>query len=257
MKIAGLVLSASIALGTASQVSAQTDPSTPIVRIQDGGAGGRMQSIFIPPKPGAPFSFVLATEWKRPLPDNGSLTLVNERHIARDSKGRIYQERWLLVPKGGSIKSRMDIFQITDPEQHTWLNCDTAAKVCDLYLYHLTTEEHYPAAIYPSGLLPGGKGFRDHEDLGLGTVDGLETHGYRQRTTINAGAMGNDKPMITTREFWYSPQLAVNLISTVDSPQTGKQIFKAKEISTAEPDPELFNVPSGYKIVDRREQQSN
>jgi hypothetical protein len=54
------------------------------------------------------------------------------------------------------------------------------------------------------------------------------------------------------REFWYSPHLAVNLISIVDTPESGKQVFRAKEISTAEPDPDVFNVPHEYKIVDRR-----
>lgn len=251
MSIRAVVLSVWIASGFAAQAVAQANSQGNAVRIPDGGAGGRMQSIFVPPKAGAPFSFILATEWSRPLQNGGNFTLVNERHIARDSKGRIYQERWILVPKGGDIKSYMDVFQITDPEQQTWLNCITATKVCDLYPYHLTTDQKFPPAITSSGPLPKGGGFRDSEDLGLGTVEGLETHGYRESVTVNPGVMGNDKPMVTTREFWYSQLLAVNLISVVDTPQSGKQIFRAKEISMAEPDSNLFNVPSGYKVVDR------
>jgi hypothetical protein len=37
--------------------------------------------------------------------------------------------------------------------------------------------------------------------------------------------MGNDKPMITTREFWFATRLAFNLVSIVDSPISGKQVF--------------------------------
>src|SRR4051812_33432171 len=92
-----------------SQIPVAQQPGMPagnsaetIVRRVDGGAGnGIMQSLFIPPKAGAPFSLTLSTEWTRPLPGGGTWTLVNERHIMRDSKGRIYQERWILVPKGG------------------------------------------------------------------------------------------------------------------------------------------------------------
>ena len=212
------------------------------------------QSIFVPPKAGVPFSLILATEWSRPLGNGGTFTLSNERRIGRDNAGRIYQERWILVPKGGNIKSHMNVFQITDPEMHTWYNCETATKVCDLHKYHLTTEDNYQPAIGTSGPLPDGRGSRLHQDLGVGSTEGVDTHGYRETLTINPGIMGNDKPMVTTREFWYSPELALNLVSVVDSPQVGKQVFTVKNLTTTPPEPSLFVVPDEYKIVDRREE---
>ena len=232
------------------RVLAQTQPQPSAVRIPDGGTSGRVESIFIPPKAGAPFSLTLVTEWSRPLGNGGTFTLTNQRHIVRDSKGRIYQERWILVPKGGKIKSRMDVFQITDPEQHTWYNCITATKVCDLYPYPITTQDNFQPAIGASGPLPDGNDFHQHEDLGLSSAGGLDTHGYRETTTINIGAMGNDQPMVTKREFWYSPQLAITLISVIDAPQTGKQVLTAKDLSVSEPDLSFFAVPEDYKTVD-------
>lgn len=227
-----------------------------IVRRVDGGVSGPMQSIFIPPKPGAPFNLTLDTEWARPMGNGGTFTLVNERHIVRDSKGRIYQERWILVPKNGKVKSQMNVFQITDPEQHTWYNCEVARKVCEILEYRLTTAQNYQPAIGSSGPLPNGNGFRMHEDLGTSTNAGIDTHGYRETVTINEGVMGNDKPMVSTREFWWSPQLAINLLSIVDEPQSGKQVFTVKEISTSEPEPALFEVPEGYQVVDHRSETS-
>jgi hypothetical protein len=247
-QILPLVLST---LAFVSAAFAQTPSQPPIVRVPDGGANGRMESIFIPPKAGAPFSLTLATEWTRPLGNGGTFTLTNERRIVRDGKGRIYQERWILVPKGGKIKSRMDVFQITDPEQHTWYNCITATKVCDLYSYRLTTQDKFQPAIGASGPLPDGNGFRQHEDLGLSSTQGMDTHGYRETMTVNAGVMGNDKPMVAIREFWYSTLLGINLISTVDDPQSGKQLFTVKDLSTSEPETSFFEVPAEYKIVDR------
>jgi hypothetical protein len=233
--------------------NAQT-PSKPEVVRPDGGTSGRMESIFIPPKAEAPFSLTLVTEWSRPLSNGGTFTLTNQRRIVRDGRGRIYQERWILVPKGGDVKSRMDIFQITDPEQHTWYNCDTTNKVCELLKYRFTTEDNFQPAIGDSGPLANGKGSRQHEDLGLNRTEGLETHGYRETVTINPGVMGNDKSMVTTREFWYSPELAINLVSIVDAPQSGKQVFIAKDLTSTEPEPSLFVVPDEYKIVDKRDE---
>ncbi len=229
--------------------------SNGVIRRADGGAYGPMQSIFIPPKPGAPFSLTLATEWTRPMANGGTFTLVNERHVVRDSKGRIYQERWMLVPKGGKVKSEMNVFQITDPELHTWFNCEVRTKVCELLQYSLTASQNYQPPIGPSGSLPNGNGFRTHEDLGVSSTLGVNTHGYRESLTINEGVMGNDKPMVSTREFWYSPELGVNLLSIVDEPQSGKQVFTVKELTTSEPDLSYFMVPAGYTVVDHRSEK--
>jgi hypothetical protein len=254
-----LVLTLS-SLFCAPVMNAQDQPAAvpgntpPVIKFQDGGANGRMESIFIPPKAGSPFSLTLVTEWTRAFGDGGTFTLTNQRRIVRDSRGRIYQERWLLVPKGGDVKSHMDIFQLTDPEQHTWYNCETATKTCELLTYRLSTSDNFQPAVGPSGPLPNGKGSHQHEDLGSSNIEGIETHGYRETLTINPGVLGNDKPMVTTREFWYSPELGINVSSTVDSPQSGKQVFSVKDLSAAEPEPSLFLVPDDYKVVDHRQQ---
>jgi hypothetical protein len=100
------------------------------VRRADGGSSGVMESIFVSPKRGAPFRLTLHTEWTCPMGNGGTFTLTNDRLIVRDSRGSIYQERRILVPKGGKVKSFMTTMQITDPEQHTWYNCVTVTKKC-------------------------------------------------------------------------------------------------------------------------------
>lgn len=240
-------------LPATAQNDNQSKPA--VIRVPDGGANGPMESIFIPPKPGAPFSLKLAAEWTRPMNGGGSFTLVNERRIVRDARGRIYQERWILVPKGGALKSIMNVFQITDPEAHTWYNCRVLSKVCEILPYHLTTEDTYVPPIGPSGPLPGGRGTRLSEDLGTSTVQGVETHGYRETTTVNAGVLGNNQPMVSLHEFWYSPDLGINLLSTVDTPESGHQVFTVKDLTQGEPEPILFLVPDDYKVVDHREEK--
>lgn len=229
--------------------NAQT-PATPVVTIADGGTRGAMESIFIPPIAHAPFTLTLVTEWTRPLTNGGSYTLTNQRRIARDSSGRIYQERWILVPKGGKVTSTMNVLQIADPTLHTLYNCFPGPKTCTLLTYSGSADAVYRPATSPTATLPDGTGFHQHEDLGVSTTAGVDTTGYRETTTINPGVMGNDRPMVSTREFWYSTQLGINLISIVDTPQSGKQVFTAKDLTTSEPDPSLFNLPAGYTIID-------
>jgi len=232
--------------------SAQDQPKQPVIHFNDGGGGGRMESLFIPPKTGAPFSMILVTEYTRFLEGGGTLTLTNQRRIMRDSSGRIYQERWLLVPKGSKVKSFMDVLQVMDPTTHIWYNCDTATKVCNLYPFPLKSDQNYQPALGTSGPLPNGKGVRQVDDLGPGSAQGEDTHGYRETITIAAGVLGNDRPIVATREFWFCPRLGINLISTVDDPQTGKQVFTVTDFSTSEPEPSFFQPPAGYKLVDKR-----
>ena len=92
--------------------------------VEDGGAhGGILESIEVPPTLKAPFTLLLETEWVRGLPDGGLITTVNKRRIARDADGRIYEERWFLVPKDGKVPSQMTTIQISDPHNHALYNC--------------------------------------------------------------------------------------------------------------------------------------
>lgn len=255
MRPASLILLTLVLSATPSLLSQAPPPPDTIV-IRDGGGSGRMESITIPPISGAPFSLTLLTEWSRPLGTGGTFTLTNQRPIMRDGKGRIYQERWLLVPKGGKIKSEMDVFQIMDPTQHTWYNCGTHEKICELLPFNMRPNVVYKPTLGVSGPLPNNSGFTQHEDLGVSNAGGVNTTGYRDTTTINPGVFGNDQAMVVTREFWFSPQLEINIISKVDSPQNGKQSFTVTDLITAEPDPKFFEIPEGYKIVDHRKPET-
>lgn len=238
---------------TSCMMAQQQTAAVPVV---DGGVFESFHSIFIPPLAHAPFNLILATEWVRPVQNGGSVTLVNQRRIVRDSQGRVYQERWFLLPKDGKHSARMSHIQIADPQQHTYYNCLVALKTCTLTVYRRSSETSYAPDIGPSGPLPNGSGFHTHEDLGTSIKAGVTTHGYREITTINSGVAGNDRQMVTTREFWYSPQLGFDVVSMVDIPRSGKQSFSVTELSLSEPDLHYFEVPEGYKVVDERDSQA-
>ena len=221
----------------------------------DGGGGGVLESIYIPNLPNAPFSLALRTEWVHTLPNGGTFTQVNARPIMRDSAGRVYQERWMLVPKGSGISSQITTIQVDDPVAHVFYQCRVYQKVCELYPSVLGLA-HYDPTRLKSGPLNNGKGTFLHEDLGDQRFAGLPVHAYRDTTTLNAGALGNDMPMVTVREFRYSAQLGFNLYSVLDAAQVGREIFTVEALSTNEPDPKFFGPPEGYKLVDRRKPAS-
>jgi hypothetical protein len=64
---------------------------------------------------------------------------------------------------------------------------------------------------------------------------------------------GNDRKVSIEREYWYSPELGINLLSKRSDPRLGTQTFTATRLIVAEPDPKLFELPEGYHVIDRRE----
>jgi len=222
--------------------------------MRDGGVDQVLQSIYIPPLQNAPFTAIIHTQWIRPLGDGGTYTLVNQRQVARDSAGRIYEERWLLVPKDGKVESQMNVIQIADPSAHTLYNCFTlnTPHRCVLLDYSETPLKAIAPPTMMSGPLPNGNGSSLHEDLGGQSIEGIDTRGTRDTVTYNEGVIGNDRPFSSVREFWYAPSLGINLKSEVSNPSFGKQIFTLSDIVTAEPDPKLFQLPDGFQVVDRR-----
>jgi hypothetical protein len=242
------LLLASSSLCFANTLHAQGDGG---VTPTDGGGTGVLESIYVPNFPNAPFTLTLRTEWIQTMQNGGTFTLVNARPIMRDRAGRIYMERWGLVPKGTDIKSAMTTIQVDDPIAHLFYQCHVREKVCEL-LTSLPGIAHYDPTGLKSGPLKSGKGTFLHEDLGEGTFAGVPIHAYRDTTTLDAGTLGNDLPMATMREFRYSAELGFNLTSVLEAAQVGRQIFTVDDLSTNEPDPRFFQAPEGYKIIDKR-----
>jgi hypothetical protein len=214
----------------------------------DGGTTEVLQSIYIPPKTDAPFTLTLATEWDRLTGDGDTTTLTNRRLIARDSRGRIMEERRLLTPPHGDEQTMLTYIQIADPEQHTLYNCRPAARLCQLYTY----ADRPGKAEVPEGstMYPGAE--VTTKDLGRDIKAGLEVHGTRVTTVIAPGMLGNSRPITVKREFWFSDALGFNVVSKRKDPRFGDQTFTVTQLNRDEPDPALFAVPPNYQIVDER-----
>jgi hypothetical protein len=93
--------------------------------------------------------------------------------------------------------------------------------------------------------------------LGDQTVEGVMVSGSRVTAIVPAGQIGNDKPLTFSSEAWYSPELGIIVMSKVSDPVTGDTTFRLTKLRRGEPDPDLFAVPSGYRIVGVGVSESN
>jgi len=87
------------------------------------------------------------------------------------------------------------------------------------------------------------------EDLGTQNIEGIDAQGTRTVTTIPAGAIGNERSIEITYEKWYSKDLQIVVYSKHSDPRFGEQTYRLTNINRSEPDPSLFAVPNGYKLV--------
>jgi hypothetical protein len=86
------------------------------------------------------------------------------------------------------------------------------------------------------------------EPLGQRTIEGVVVNGKRITTTIPAGAMGNERPISTVTEEWFSPELQVVVLSTTKDPRMGETSYRLTNIQREEPSATLFTPPSDYTI---------
>lgn len=222
--------------------------SEELSRGPDGGTQYFVDGISVLPVAGKPFMGRSTTEWTRTLADGTVVKTQLSTVVARDSQGRIRREKHHFVPVDSNEESKLIETKISDPITHTRTTCSAATHRCSVTRYHAPTS----FTPRPPGEFDNGKRNLTRENLGSDSMDGLNVVGTRETITINAGVIGNSQPLVATREFWYSPDLQVNLAVTRQDPRDGTEAVRVQDVSRSEPDPVMFQVPSGYVIEDLR-----
>jgi len=90
------------------------------------------------------------------------------------------------------------------------------------------------------------------EPLGKQAIEGVTAEGTRTVSTIEAGAIGNDRPMQTVTERWFSPELQTVMLTRSTDPRLGEEVFKLINVNRAEPAAYLFQAPAGYQILEAK-----
>jgi hypothetical protein len=86
------------------------------------------------------------------------------------------------------------------------------------------------------------------ESLGKQNIGGVEAEGTRSTVTIQAGEIGNERPIEIVSERWYSPELQVIVMTRHSDPRFGENTYQLTNINRTEPARELFEVPAGYTV---------
>ena len=90
------------------------------------------------------------------------------------------------------------------------------------------------------------------EDLGKTTIEGVAAEGTRTTSTIETGAIGNDRPIQIVTERWYSPDLQMVVSTKTTDPRMGEISFQLTNVRRGEPGAYLFQVPAGYTVGERK-----
>jgi hypothetical protein len=78
-------------------------------------------------------------------------------------------------------------------------------------------------------------------------IEGLRVNGERTTWVIEAGKLGNEKPIQTVREVWTSPELMLTVMSRDFDPRQGEETYRLKAVKRGEPDAALMRVPPDYE----------
>ncbi|HEV2132720.1 MAG TPA: hypothetical protein VGR47_00520 [Terracidiphilus sp.] len=227
--------------------------NTPATHAPDYRAPFFIAPLYFSSKAEAPFMAIAKTHVVRIMPDGSTVTSENQRVVARDTEGRIFQERrtFVPVPNPDNRQSMVRSQEYIDPLAHTLYLCNPYAKVCNLFPYVTRPE----AADRPVGVQPGGKTYLTRENLGSDLIGGQVVLHTRETLTVYAETIGNTKNIIRTEDYWYSPQLGINVRVQRQDPRDGEQTLWLTGLTLSAPDPAVFRVPQGYRIVDHRNPQ--
>jgi hypothetical protein len=259
------------------------------IAMPDGVAKAGMVTMHVDdmdvePAKGAPFCATVTTEHTQAFADGNRIHTTDTASVCRDSEGRIRREAALNLLGAAAQGSTPKLITILDPVAGFRYMIDSESKTAHRIPIRSTANA---AAVKGPFAGPAGKGeqvmlyqrvgtagpdialnagnvaFKSigrtpndpaptTESLGDQTINGMHTTGTGMTTTIPAGKMGNEQPILITSERWYSPDLKAAVMTKHTDPWAGELKTQLTDVNTSEPDPSLFQVPSDYKIVDEK-----
>jgi len=225
-----------------------------------------------------PFSADIINETDQSPADGNHIHREVRGKIFRDAEGRVRHEMELRPMPDGS---RQYVITIQDPLAGIYIHLEPENKTATLYAYGplgvgtpvpaaASAEKASPQAMAAPPVLAdpnvrtrsvhgvGAGNFgvptREVEQLGTNVIEGFTVTGTRRTTITPAGAVGNDQPIVSSFETWFSNDLQIYLLTIIKNPQ-GETTYKLVDIHAGDPDPQLFQVPADYTVTDDTQPQ--
>jgi hypothetical protein len=67
--------------------------------------------------------------------------------------------------------------------------------------------------------------------------------------TIPAGTIGNQQPIVMSKETWHSPDLQLSLLTKANDRRNGVAVRMVENIVRREPAASIFQIPEDYTVV--------
>jgi hypothetical protein len=197
---------------------------------------------------GLPYSAEFTTETIQMLGDGTRITRKSNGSLARNTEGRTRREQTLGAIGPIAVEGEPPhIVFISDPIAGIHYVLDLNSRVAR----RLPFRENPPAPPLPSDFEHKADPLKN-ESLGHKSIEGIDAEGTRSTITIPAGRVGNDRPLEIVSERWFAPELQIVVLSKHKDPFAGETVYRLSNISRAEPDQKLFEVPAGYAIEEGR-----
>ena len=236
----------------------------------------------VEPAKGAPFCATVTTEHTQVFGDGNRIHTSDNSSVCRDSLGRTRREASLNLLGAAAQLSAPKLVTIVDPVAGYRYMLDSASKTAHrmpigsgglassmrvrdgatdkggnvMFYQHVGTGG--PDMVMNDNVTfkNGGEASDDAppstENLGDQTIDGIRATGTRITTTIPAGKMGNEQPILVTSERWYSRELKATVMTKHSDPWAGELKTEFTNVNASEPDSSLFLVPADYKVIDEK-----
>jgi hypothetical protein len=190
-------------------------------------------SVTLPPIPGKPLSIKSRIDitW---ISNSGKATTTRAAEdLVRDSEGRVYRHTHGFIGESPAQSSPSEAIYLIDAAATSQTVCWTATKKCLISAYH-------PGRESCTDLTGPDRGQISWSNLGEYSLAGITV--IRTRETCNPGG---------AVDFWHNSELELDLHVIADpTPPVGfpKIDHQITDISRSEPDPKMFQVPSGYTL---------
>ena len=205
---------------------------------------------------GAPYSAVEVVQSQETLADGNVIQRKHQTNVYRDSSGRVRTEE-TVTPDASSGKApytRVTILDYVAGKRYELNSSTMIATESPLHVPH-----NPPAgAVGPQGRRGGGpigtagpqaeRANVVRTTLSPQSVNGVLAEGTQHAQTIPAGAIGNTRPIQTSRTTWVSKDLKVPVQIKSSDPRFGTTQMDLTNIVQAEPSPSMFTVPGGNTV---------
>jgi hypothetical protein len=207
---------------------------------------------------GCPFSAIVEITQTQTLGDGSHIVTRIKALSYRDTAGRIRYESTNITDPDKHAQEDLTLIEIYDPvarfsysimpaRSKAWRsNLNAPAPTIGEQAPHLSTRD---PIFTQSGQEPGSKTVV--ENLGSRRMQGILVTGTKTTATIPVGAQDNDRELTIVTESWFSTDLGFALLRKTIDPRTHDSEMRVTSLEQSEPDPTLFQVPAGYKIIDQ------